>query len=107
MAGDPFGILEVEERANDAEIREAYLRGVRLHPPDRDAEGFRRVREAFEVISDRRKRASRRLFGGPPAACLEDLAAAQETSTFRYVGPDPWQAVLRSATPPDAEGEEP
>lgn len=107
MTDDPFDILGVSERANDTEIREAYLRGVLLHPPDRDPEGFQRVRRAFEAISDRRKRASWRLFWKPDATSLEDLVTGATSPVLRYVGPEPWVAVLRSATPPDAEEGEP
>ena len=32
------------------EIRRAYLRKVKEHPPERDREGFERVREAFELL---------------------------------------------------------
>jgi hypothetical protein len=33
-------------------IRRAYLRGVRAHPPERDPEGFRRIRDAYELLKD-------------------------------------------------------
>jgi hypothetical protein len=33
-------------------IRRAYLRAVRAHPPERDPDGFRLVREAYEVLKD-------------------------------------------------------
>jgi hypothetical protein len=33
-------------------IRRAYLRSVRAHPPERDPEGFRRVRDAYELLKD-------------------------------------------------------
>ncbi|MGC4087628.1 MAG: hypothetical protein QM756_06985 [Polyangiaceae bacterium] len=34
-------------------LRRAYLRAVRAHPPERDADGFRRVREAYEFLKAR------------------------------------------------------
>jgi curved DNA-binding protein CbpA len=37
--------------ADAAAIKRAYLRAVRAHPPERDPEGFARVREAFELLS--------------------------------------------------------
>jgi curved DNA-binding protein CbpA len=43
---DPFEILGVEPSASDKELRRAYLRQVKEHPPERDPEGFRRIREA-------------------------------------------------------------
>ena len=33
-------------------IRRAYLRAVRAHPPERDPEGFRRIRDAYELLKD-------------------------------------------------------
>src|SRR5688572_12621326 len=33
-------------------IRRAYLRAVRAHPPERDPDGFRLVREAYDVLKD-------------------------------------------------------
>ena len=43
-------VLGVEAGATPEEVRRAYLRAVRSHRPERDPEGFRRVREAFEVL---------------------------------------------------------
>lgn len=42
-------------------LKRAYRRAVAAHPPDRDPEGFREVRDAFELLSD-------------PAGRLEALA---------------------------------
>lgn len=49
--------LGVEPDATGAEIRRAYLEKVREHPPERDPEGFKRVREAYEHLRSPRKRA--------------------------------------------------
>ena len=60
--GNSAKLAEVSERGDDLEllglaagepvthdqVRRAYLRRLRLHPPERDPEGFRRLREAFE-----------------------------------------------------------
>ena len=43
-----LGLGEHTAVTQDA-IRRAYLRQVRAHPPERDPEGFRRVREAYEI----------------------------------------------------------
>ncbi len=45
---NPFAVLGIEETADDEQVRAAYLAAVRRSPPDRDPEGFRRVREAYE-----------------------------------------------------------
>jgi hypothetical protein len=44
-------VLELERGAEAREVRKAYLRLVKLHSPERDPEGFKRVREAFELAN--------------------------------------------------------
>ena len=48
----PYEILEVPETATLDEIRKAYLVKVRLSPPERDPEGFKRVQKAYSVLKD-------------------------------------------------------
>ncbi|MBF0399217.1 MAG: J domain-containing protein [Magnetococcales bacterium] len=62
---DPFAILGVDEEADDDAVRAAYLRQVRNCPPDRDAERFQEVRQAYESIADVRSRLGVRLFHAP------------------------------------------
>lgn len=50
---DPAGALSelgLTPPTSEEAIRRAYLKGVRAHPPERDPEGFRRVREAYELL---------------------------------------------------------
>ena len=54
---DPYQTLEIAREATQAEIRAAYFGLVRAHPPERDPEGFKRVREAYEQLRSPRKRA--------------------------------------------------
>jgi curved DNA-binding protein CbpA len=49
---DPHAILGVDLGADDAAIRAAYRAAVQAHPPERDPDGFRRVRAAFEALKD-------------------------------------------------------
>ncbi|MDP2659676.1 MAG: DnaJ domain-containing protein [Dehalococcoidia bacterium] len=49
--------LGIDPDATGDEIRRAYLEKVREHPPERDPEGFKRVREAYEHLRSPRKRA--------------------------------------------------
>jgi hypothetical protein len=44
-------LLQVERGTAAAELKRAYLRQVKLHPPERDPEQFERVRQAFELLS--------------------------------------------------------
>jgi hypothetical protein len=43
-------VLGLSGEPTPVEVRRAYLRQVKAHPPERDPEGFRRVREAFELL---------------------------------------------------------
>lgn len=45
-------VLGVSTGASEADVRRAYTRLVKQHKPDRDPEGFRRVREAYELLRD-------------------------------------------------------
>lgn len=47
---EAFAQLGLEAPASAEAIRRAYLRSVREHPPERDADGFRRVREAYDLL---------------------------------------------------------
>lgn len=54
---NPYAILGIDPSATDAEIRRAYFARVAQHPPERDPEGFKAVREAYEKLSDAGARA--------------------------------------------------
>lgn len=91
---NPFAILGLDDTANDEAVRAAYLAAVRRSPPDRDPEGFRRIRAAYEALRDAESRLALRLFGPAPLEHLEDLLDAVPEER-RHVGPAPWLAVLR------------
>src|SRR4249920_2129058 len=95
---NPFTVLGLEETADDDEVRAAYLAAVRRSPPDRDPEGFRRVREAYEAVRDEDRRLALRLFGPAPLDRLEGLLDAMADER-RHVGPEPWLDVLRGDHP--------
>jgi len=48
----PYEILEVPETAAFEDIRKAYLGKVRLSPPERDPDGFKRIQKAYAVLKD-------------------------------------------------------
>jgi curved DNA-binding protein CbpA len=91
---NPFAVLGLDETADDAAVRAAYLVALRQSPPDRDPEGFRRIREAYDALLDHERRLALRLFGPPPLADVEALSELV-TNERRYVGPGPWLTVLR------------
>jgi curved DNA-binding protein CbpA len=95
---NPFTVLGLEEDADDEAVRAAYLAALRKSPPDRDPDGFRRIRDAYEALRDTERRLALRLFGPPPLAHLEELLEMFPEER-RYVGPDPWLNVLRENRP--------
>lgn len=91
---NPFTVLGVDDTADDETIRMAYLTALRASPPDRDPEGFRRIRDAYEQLRDKERRLALRLFGPAPLSDLMELLDAFPEER-RYVGPGPWLNVLR------------
>lgn len=91
---DPWAVLDLAVDATDAQIRDAYLRQVREHPPDRAPERFERVRDAYEELRDPRRRCQRMILSADPEAPLTSLLG-DDNSGRRFVGPEPWLAVLK------------
>lgn len=91
---DPRQILGVAPNASDAEIRAAYLKRVKENPPDRSPEMFERIRDAYEILRDPRRRALYTFLSVDPAAPLVSLLPAKDPER-RFVGPEPWLAVLK------------
>ncbi len=75
-----FLTLGLPPDAGDRLIREKYLELVRIHTPEKDPAGFRRINEAYEAVRTSRKRISGHLFGGQmPGGEEEALRAMAET----------------------------
>lgn len=45
-------VLGVEAGSSAAELKRAYRRLLKVHKPDRDPDGFQRLREAYEIAKD-------------------------------------------------------
>ncbi len=54
---DLYSVLGVSEDAEPQDIKRAYYALVRLHPPEKDPEGFRRIKEAYDTLSSAEARA--------------------------------------------------
>ena len=94
LTEDAREILGVTPNAGDAEIRSAYLRKVKENPPDRAPEQFERIRDAYDLLRDPRRRALQMLLAVDPNAPLVSLLPARPAER-RFTGPGPWLAVLR------------
>lgn len=94
QSSDPRAVLAVGPEADDEQIRAAYLRKIKEYPPDRCPGEFERVRDAYELLRDRRRRAQHMLLSCDPEAPLESLLDGIANDR-KYVGPEPWLAVLK------------
>ncbi|AUX43056.1 uncharacterized protein SOCE26_044960 [Sorangium cellulosum] len=72
QAHDTLGVRPDDDAAA---VKRAYRRAVIAHPPDLDPEGFRRVREAYELLSDPGRRARELLLRAAPAVPPPSLPA--------------------------------
>ena len=90
-AAAAWAVLGLCGDEGDAEIRQAYLRRVKQFPPDRAGEQFQRVRDAYELLRDPRRRARAVLQADPDAPLVEMLDGEPPR---RFVGPGPWLAAL-------------
>lgn len=91
--------LGVDTNASDEACRDAYLRQIQAHPPDRDPRGFELIRDAYATLSDEVLRRAELLEGDlDPAAPLAGLYG--DRGPRRLVGPDPWLAALSWSKPP-------
>jgi curved DNA-binding protein CbpA len=91
---DPWKILGLTPQAAEEEIRAAYLRGVKEHPPERSPEEFERIRDAYESLRDPRRRMHDRIIGVDPLEPLMSVVNANERPR-RFVGVQPWLEVLK------------
>ncbi len=91
---DPRAVLDVGAEAGEDEIRAAYLRKIKEYPPDRAPAEFERVRDAYDLLRDPRRRTERLLFGDEPMPPLQHLLDGRRAGR-RFAGPKPWLAALK------------
>jgi curved DNA-binding protein CbpA len=68
IINDPYQVLGLPREATAVEIKRAYFALVKQHPPESDAEGFQRVRAAYDALRTPELRAEtdRQLIQPPP-----------------------------------------
>lgn len=91
---DPTEVLGVGQDAGEEEIRAAYVRKVKEHPPDRSPEEFERIRDAYDSLRDPRRRMRDRLLSADPFVPLVSLVELKARPR-RFAGPLPWVEVLK------------
>ncbi len=77
---NPHAVLELDAAATPDEVRSAYLRLVREHPPERDADKFHQIHAAYTMLNDPLMQAKALLLPSRDAsdlAAIIDSAAAQ------------------------------
>lgn len=81
---NPHDVLGLSPDEHDDDvIRKAYLNCLRAHPPDRDPEGFQRVRKAYDELRSGEARLHRKLFPRPSASSLAEWAEGLDPSLRR------------------------
>jgi curved DNA-binding protein CbpA len=91
---DPREVLGIAPHAGKEEIRAAYLLKVKEYPPDRSPEEFERIRNAFEILSDPRKRTLAMLHASDPDAPLASILDGRAPRRL-FAGPQLWREVLK------------
>src|SRR5215471_17618544 len=91
---NPYAVLGVGPNADDERIRAAYLTKLKQFPPDRSPAEFEQIRDAYELLRDRRQRFRHLLFSVDPLAPLDTILEG-DSGKRKFVGPEPWLAVLK------------
>ena len=70
--------LGIDASATPEEARRAYLRGIKTRKPETDPEGFRRLREAYELLAEARE--TRQESPGAPFEEIEEALVVEPTA---------------------------
>jgi curved DNA-binding protein CbpA len=88
---NPYDILGVRPETDDATVRRAYLEGIKRFPPERFAERFAAISEAYQALKDENSRLKYELFSKKPG-----VASPLEAVVRHFAWSD-------RRTPPDFE----
>lgn len=80
ITNNPYKTLGIDELADDATVKQAYLQQVKLNPPDRDQERFQQIHQAYETLKDKSSRVKYALFAYPEPNFNDLLELAFEST---------------------------
>lgn len=82
---NPYEILGISQDAAPGEIRKAYLKKLRLCPPEKDPEGFKAVKHAYSLLQDtgHRKALDLTLFKSESGIVLPSVGVTDFTYHFK------------------------
>ncbi len=88
MKNDPYKILGVEKSASQADIKKAFRAAAKKHHPDKggDAEEFKKINEAYEVLGDENKRTQYDQFGSAGSSSSGFGGGGFNASNFDFGG---------------------
>ncbi|MBC8465832.1 DnaJ domain-containing protein [bacterium] len=87
-------VLGVAADAGLDDIRAAYLRKVKEHPPDRSPVEFERIREAYEILRNPKYRILQLIQSTERRMSFTSLLEKNRTKR-NFVGPKLWLEVLK------------
>ena len=73
---NPFDVLNVDEDASDADVKKAYFQMVRQFTPEKHAERFKQIREAYDLLKDPSQRLEAEVFSFMKPSITPDSAVA-------------------------------
>ena len=59
---NPYTVLGIPKNASLEVVKKAYFSLIRKHPPEKDPQGFKRIRLAYDSLRDLDKRSQTDLF---------------------------------------------
>jgi curved DNA-binding protein CbpA len=71
LISDPYEILEIDPSATAGDIKKAYFKKVREHPPEQEPEQFKRIRAAYDMLRTPEARSATDLFMLKPPLAYE------------------------------------
>lgn len=93
----PYEILGISLNASDNDIKQAYLQQVKENPPDRDAETFQCIHEAYLSIKDAESRLKHDLFTLPDVSFEDFLGRALHSKEVAAIDAESLQSLLMAS----------